>query len=58
MHQHLEMMKFLLLKTSHQLKLDLHQMKERLGDEYVLLLRPHIIISNKIIIDKSRRLYL
>lgn len=35
------------------LKLDLHQMKERLGDEYVLLLRPHIIISNKIIIDKS-----
>lgn len=28
-------------------------MKERLGDEYVLLLRPHIIISNKIIIDKS-----
>ncbi|MEB6215252.1 CDP-glycerol--glycerophosphate glycerophosphotransferase [Mammaliicoccus sciuri] len=35
------------------LKLDLHQMKEKLGDEYVLLLRPHIIISNNIIIDKS-----
>ena len=28
-------------------------MKEKLGDEYVLLLRPHIIISNNIIIDKS-----
>ncbi|PTI68477.1 CDP-glycerol glycerophosphotransferase family protein, partial [Mammaliicoccus vitulinus] len=35
------------------LKLNLHQMKEKLGEEYVLLLRPHIIISNKIIIDKS-----
>ena len=28
-------------------------MKEKLGGEYVLLLRPHIIISNNIIIDKS-----
>ncbi|GGI43422.1 CDP-glycerol glycerophosphotransferase family protein [Mammaliicoccus stepanovicii] len=35
------------------LKLNLYQMKQNLGDEYVLLLRPHIIISNNIIIDKS-----
>src|SRR5699024_12856685 len=40
------------------LKLDLHQMKERLDDKYVLLLRHHIIISNKLIIYKRLEDYI
>lgn len=32
-------------KYSFQLKLDLHEMKERLGDDYVLLLRMHYLIA-------------
>lgn len=35
------------------LKMDLHQMKERLGNDYILLLRPHIIVSNALKIDES-----
>lgn len=35
------------------LKIDLHQMKERLGNDYILLLRPHVIISNALKIDDS-----
>ncbi|MBO1199753.1 CDP-glycerol glycerophosphotransferase family protein [Staphylococcus simiae] len=35
------------------LKLDLAKMKENLADDYVLLLRPHIIISNALRIDQE-----
>ncbi|WP_281192230.1 CDP-glycerol glycerophosphotransferase family protein [Staphylococcus felis] len=35
------------------LKLNLQKMKEQLGNEYILLLRPHIIISNALQLDDS-----
>lgn len=35
------------------LKIDLYRMKEAVDQEYILLLRPHIIISNSLIIDPS-----
>ncbi|VEI31597.1 CDP-glycerol:poly(glycerophosphate) glycerophosphotransferase [Listeria grayi] len=35
------------------LKMDLFKMKEAFGNEYVLLLRPHIIISNALVLDSS-----
>jgi CDP-glycerol glycerophosphotransferase len=35
-------------KFVFDLKFDLHQMKEKLGDDYVLLLRMHVAISNKL----------
>ncbi|EGQ2899716.1 CDP-glycerol glycerophosphotransferase family protein, partial [Staphylococcus pseudintermedius] len=34
------------------LKMDLNKMKDQLGQEYILLLRPHIIISNAIYIEE------
>ncbi|RIL93421.1 CDP-glycerol glycerophosphotransferase family protein [Staphylococcus chromogenes] len=36
-----------------QLQIDLQKMYQKLGDEFVLLLRPHIIISNSLHIDDS-----
>lgn len=36
-----------------QLKLDLEKMKEKLGDEYVLLLRMHVVIKNSMSIDEE-----
>src|SRR5699024_3281888 len=42
-------------KFLFDLKLDLYQMQEHLGDEYVLLLRTHVVISNKLKIDESLR---
>lgn len=35
------------------LKLDLKYLQEKLGEEYILLLRPHVIISNALYIDES-----
>lgn len=35
------------------LKLDLHKLKARLGEDYVILLRPHIIVSNALHLDAS-----
>lgn len=35
------------------LQLDLHQMKEQLSSEYILILRPHVIISNALQLDSS-----
>ena len=35
------------------LQIDLQQMKEQLGDDYILILRPHIIISNALQLDSS-----
>ncbi|PTH73533.1 CDP-glycerol glycerophosphotransferase family protein [Staphylococcus agnetis] len=36
-----------------QLKMDLQKMYRQLGEDYVLLLRPHIIISNALHIDEN-----
>lgn len=35
------------------LKLDLQRLKESIGDEYILILRPHIIISNALNLSES-----
>src|SRR5690606_14042431 len=35
-------------KFLFDIHMDLYQMKEKLGDEYVILLRMHVVISNKI----------
>lgn len=35
------------------LKLDLHKLKESIGDDYILILRPHIIISNALNLSES-----
>jgi CDP-glycerol glycerophosphotransferase len=40
-------------KFVFDIKMDLHQMKERLGDEYIILLRMHVIISNKLTIPEE-----
>lgn len=40
-------------KFLFNLKLDLHKMKQELGEEYVLLLRMHVVIGNKINIGKD-----
>lgn len=40
-------------KHTIDLKLDLQKMKENFANEYILILRPHIIISNALKIDES-----
>ncbi len=40
-------------KFLFDIQMDLHKMKEELGDEYVLLLRMHVVVSNKIQIEDS-----
>jgi CDP-glycerol glycerophosphotransferase len=40
-------------KFVFDIKMDLHRMKERLGDEYVILLRMHVVISNKLTIPEE-----
>ncbi|MGE7121268.1 CDP-glycerol glycerophosphotransferase family protein [Peribacillus sp. NPDC046944] len=40
-------------KFTFDLNLDLEKMKEALGDEYVLLLRMHVVISNKLKIPEG-----
>lgn len=40
-------------KFLFELKMDLNQMKEKLGEEYIVLLRMHVVISNKINVDES-----
>ncbi|SCT50020.1 CDP-glycerol:poly(glycerophosphate) glycerophosphotransferase [Staphylococcus cohnii subsp. cohnii] len=35
------------------LKIDLQQMKEQLSEDYILILRPHVIISNALQLDHS-----
>ena len=44
-HRLLEMTKLIKPKHIINLKLDLPRLKESIGDEYILILRPHIIIS-------------
>ncbi|MFS0647400.1 CDP-glycerol glycerophosphotransferase family protein [Siminovitchia sp. 179-K 8D1 HS] len=40
-------------KFLFKIQIDLHKMKEQLGDEYIVLLRMHVVVSNKIIIEES-----
>lgn len=40
-------------KFLFDINMDLHKMKEELGDDYILLLRMHVVISNKIQVDES-----
>ncbi|WP_226036343.1 CDP-glycerol glycerophosphotransferase family protein [Aquibacillus saliphilus] len=40
-------------KFLFEIQLDLEKMKETLGDEYVLLLRMHVVVSNKLKIPKE-----
>ncbi|WP_185830641.1 CDP-glycerol glycerophosphotransferase family protein [Siminovitchia terrae] len=40
-------------KFLFDIQMDLHKMKEELGDEYVVLLRMHVVVSNKIKVDES-----
>src|SRR5699024_9683680 len=40
-------------KFLFDISMDLHKMKEQLGEEYVVLLRMHVVISNKLEIDDS-----
>ncbi|OZU88371.1 hypothetical protein CIL03_12025 [Virgibacillus indicus] len=40
-------------KFLFDVNMDLHKMKEQLGDEYVILLRMHVVINNKLKIDES-----
>ncbi|KYG30887.1 CDP-glycerol glycerophosphotransferase family protein [Alkalihalobacillus trypoxylicola] len=40
-------------KFLFDIKMDLHQMKEALGDEYIILLRMHVVIQNKLNMDES-----
>jgi CDP-glycerol glycerophosphotransferase len=42
-------------KFTFNLNMDLHEMKERLGDEYILLMRMHVVISNKLSIPEELR---
>lgn len=40
-------------KFLFDVNLDLHKMKEQLGNDYIVLLRMHVVISNKLQIDES-----
>lgn len=40
-------------KFLFDIEMDLHQMKEQLGDEYIILLRMHVVVVNKLNIDES-----
>lgn len=40
-------------KFTFEIKMDLERMKEQLGDEYVVLLRLHVVVSSKLRIDES-----
>src|SRR5690625_513252 len=40
-------------KFQFEMNLDLSQMKERLGDDYILLIRTHVVVGNKLNIDSS-----
>ncbi len=42
-------------KFVFDIKMDLQKMKERLGDEYIVLLRMHVVISNKLTIPEELR---
>ncbi|MCG1028150.1 CDP-glycerol glycerophosphotransferase family protein [Virgibacillus halodenitrificans] len=42
-------------KFSFDINLNLHEMQKRLGDEYIVLLRMHVLISNKLVIDEELR---
>lgn len=40
-------------KFSFEIQMDLKQMKEKLGEEYIILLRMHVVISNKLKLDED-----
>lgn len=40
-------------KFYFDINMDMHKMKEKLGEDYVLLLRMHVIVNNKIEIDET-----
>lgn len=42
-------------KFVFDIKMDLHDMQEKLGDEYIILLRMHVVISNKLRIPEELR---
>ncbi|WLV24152.1 CDP-glycerol glycerophosphotransferase family protein [Aciduricibacillus chroicocephali] len=42
-------------RFSFELAMDLEKMQEELGDEYVLLLRMHVVVSSKVIIEEEQR---
>lgn len=40
-------------KFSFDINMDLNRMRKKLGDEYIILLRMHVVISNKLNIDEE-----
>ncbi|MGG4178485.1 CDP-glycerol glycerophosphotransferase family protein [Virgibacillus pantothenticus] len=40
-------------KFSFDVNMDLHQMKERLSEDYIILLRMHVVVSNKLQLDEE-----
>lgn len=42
-------------RFSFDLNMDLAQMKEKLGDDYVILLRMHVVVSGKLALDEEIR---
>lgn len=42
-------------KFVFDINMDLHKMKEKLGEEYIVLLRMHVVVSNKIKLDDELR---
>lgn len=42
-------------KFVFNLKMDLNELKEQIGDEYIILLRMHVVISNKLTIPEELR---
>ncbi|MEC2158526.1 CDP-glycerol glycerophosphotransferase family protein [Virgibacillus halodenitrificans] len=40
-------------KFTFDVNLDLKKMKDKLGDEYIILLRMHVVISNKLVIEDA-----
>ena len=40
-------------KFRFDIEMDLHRMKEVLGDQYIILLRMHVVVSNKIKLDED-----
>lgn len=40
-------------KFTFDIRMDLHQMQEALGDDYIVLLRMHVVVKNKVNIDEE-----
>lgn len=42
-------------KFTFDINMDLHKLKEQVGDDYIILLRMHVVVSNRIKLDESIR---